>query len=211
MKYPDIHLQAGTAALGQSLPGSGRNTAVAGSTSDLNSLYDSHFAFVWRNLQRLGVSQQRLEDAAQEVFLVAHRRWRSFDAERSTAQTWLFGIVLHVANNERRAGRRRNARMAPASAHEFWDSVPSTAASPVELLVKREAAQLLELILESLSEQGRAILVMVDIESMSVPEAAEALQLNLNTAYGRLRTARADFQAALKRFRAQHERLGNKS
>ncbi len=210
MKHPDIHLQAGTVALGQPLPRSGRDTVVVGSTSDLNALYDSHFEFVWRNLHRLGVPQQRLEDAAQEVFLVAHRRWQSFDAQRSAPQTWLFGIVLHVANNERRAGRRRNARMAPVSAHEFWESVPSSAAGPVELLVKREAARLLELILESLSEQGRAIMVMVDIESMSVPQAAEALQLNLNTAYGRLRTARADFQAALKRVRAQQERLGDK-
>src|SRR5882757_8348131 len=145
MKHPDIHLDVATAALGQPLSRNVRDTADGAGTPDLSSLYDSHFAFVWRNLQRLGVSQQRLEDAAQEVFLVAHRRWRSFDAERSTAQTWLFGIVLHVANNERRAGRRRNARMAPASAPEFWDSVPSTAAGPVELLVKREAAQLLEL------------------------------------------------------------------
>jgi len=123
MKHPDIHCKqdSGTWA---AAPWQRARHRVAGSTSDLNSLYDSHFAFVWRNLQRLGVSQQRLEDAAQEVFLVAHRRWRSFDAERSTAQTWLFGIVLHVANNERRAGRRRNARMAPASAPEFWTASP---------------------------------------------------------------------------------------
>ena len=195
-------------AFGQPLPGSGHDSAVAGSTSGLNSLYDSHFTFVWRNLHRLGVPKQRLEDATQEVFLAAHRRWTSFDAERSTPQTWLFGIVLHIANNERRAGRRFNARMAPASDHEFWESVPSSSAGPVELLVKREAAQLLELILESLSEQGRAILMMVDMESMSVPQAAETLQLNLNTAYGRLRTARAEFQAVLKRLRAQQQRLG---
>jgi len=35
---------------------------------------------------------------------------------------------------------------------------------------------------------------MVDIESMSVPQAAQALQLNLNTAYGRLRTAVRTFR-----------------
>src|SRR5882724_7701927 len=170
MKHPDIQLDVATAALGQPLSRNVRDTAAGGTTPDLSSLYDSHFAFVWRNLQRLGVPQQRLEDAAQEVFLVAHRRWRSFDAERSTAQTWLFGIVVHVANNERRAGRRRSARMAPASEHEFWESVPSLAADAVELLAKREAALLLEQTLDSLSEQGRAILVMVDIESMSVPQ-----------------------------------------
>ncbi len=35
---------------------------------------------------------------------------------------------------------------------------------------------------------------------MTVPEAAEAEQLNLNTAYARLRAARAAFSAAVARF-----------
>jgi RNA polymerase sigma-70 factor (ECF subfamily) len=211
MKHPDIHLHATASALGQPVAGPElRDPAATDATPNLQALYDTHFAFVWRNLRRLGVPEGRVEDAAQEVFLVAHRRASSFDTQRSTAQTWLFGIVVHVANNERRAGRRRNARMAPASEHEFWDNVPSTAADPAELLAKREAARLLEQILESLSERGRAILVMVDIESMSVPQAAEALNVNLNTAYGRLRTARADFEQALKRFRAQQPKAGPK-
>jgi RNA polymerase sigma-70 factor, ECF subfamily len=209
MKHPDIHLDVTASALGQPMPRTEPRDAPAEAKAlDLHSLYDSHFAFVWRNLRRLGVPEGRLEDAAQEVFLVAHRRWQSFDASRSTAQTWLFGIALHVAHNERRAGRRRSARMAPASEHEFWDNVPSDAAGPAELLAKREAARLLEHVLESLTEHGRAVLVMVDIESMSVPQAAEALQVNLNTAYGRLRNARADFQRVLKRLRAQ-ERSDN--
>jgi RNA polymerase sigma-70 factor (ECF subfamily) len=209
MKHPDIHLDVTASALGQPVARTELREAPARARAlDLQSLYDSHFAFVWRNLRRLGVPEGRLEDAAQEVFLVAHRRWQSFDAQRSTAQTWLFGIVVHVAHNERRAGRRRNARMAPASEHEFWDSVPSDVADPAELLAKREAARLLERVLESLTDPGREILVMVDIESMSVPQAADALHVNLNTAYGRLRNARADFQRALKRLRAQQEGPG---
>jgi predicted DNA-binding protein (UPF0251 family) len=44
--------------------------------------------------------------------------------------------------------------------------------------------------------------VLVDIELMSVPHAAEALRLNVNTAYDRLRAARTQFQRALLRARA---------
>ena len=60
-----------------------RNGAIPGGTgalvptpSDLTprQLYDSHFAFVWRNLRRLGVPDGIIEDAAQDVFLVVHRR-----------------------------------------------------------------------------------------------------------------------------------------
>ena len=48
--------------------------------------------------------------------------------------------------------------------------------------------------------------LMVEIEQMTVPEAAAALGINLNTAYARLRTARRKFEAALARHRAQQAR-----
>jgi hypothetical protein len=32
--------------------------------ADPSTLYETHFAFVWRNLQRLGVAEAQLEDAA---------------------------------------------------------------------------------------------------------------------------------------------------
>ena len=41
--------------------------------------------------------------------------------------------------------------------------------------------------------------VMVELEQMSVVEAAEVLELNLNTAYSRLKRASAEFERQLKR------------
>jgi RNA polymerase sigma-70 factor (ECF subfamily) len=169
---------------------------------DLRGFYDAHVAFVWRNLRRLGVAEAQLPDAAQEVFLVVHRRWSSFDAAWSSPRTWLFGIVLRVAQNERRSWRRRSARLAPASPPELLERVASAADTPAELLSKREAARQLERLLETLPDAERAIFLLVDVEQMSVPEAAEALRLNLNTAYSRVRAARANFERALARFHA---------
>ena len=78
--------------------------------SDLTprQLYDSHFSFVWRNLRRLGVPDAILEDAAQDVFLVVHRRWDSFDARWSSVETWLFGILMRVARNHQHSLHRRS-------------------------------------------------------------------------------------------------------
>ena len=39
-----------------------------------DALYDEHFAFVWRSLKRLGVPVAALDDAVQDVFIVALRR-----------------------------------------------------------------------------------------------------------------------------------------
>ena len=58
-------------------------------------------------LRRLGVREADVADAAQEVFLVAHRREQEFEG-RSSRSTWLFGIALRVASDRRkRADARR--------------------------------------------------------------------------------------------------------
>src|SRR3954470_19167613 len=167
-------------------------------------LYDSHFSFVWRNLRRLGVPPPIIEDGAQDVFLVVHRRWDSFDARWSSVETWLFGILMRVARNHRRSLRRR--AWAIPSPGEVVEVVPSTAAGPAELVARREAVALLDRLLDALDEEKRAIIVLVDVEQLSVPQAAESLEVNLNTAYWRLRTARTQLRKSLARFRASENR-----
>jgi RNA polymerase sigma-70 factor (ECF subfamily) len=164
-------------------------------------LFDSHLAFVWRNLRRLGVAESSIEDAAQDVFLVVHRRWDTWKPERSTVETWLFGIVLRVAQNHRRSQRRRLAWLLPGSDRPEWQEVPSPADGPAEILAQREAAALLERALGPMDQDKRAIFLMIDVEQMSVPEAATELGINLNTAYWRLRKARLAFRAALSKLR----------
>src|SRR3954465_1058519 len=73
---------------------------------DWSAFYDEHFDFVWRSLRRLGVPEALLDDAAQEVFLVAFRREKEFEG-RSSVRTWLFGIAWNRARELLRAARRR--------------------------------------------------------------------------------------------------------
>jgi RNA polymerase sigma-70 factor (ECF subfamily) len=168
-------------------------------------LYDSHFSFVWRNLRRLGVPDVIVEDAAQDVFLVVHRRWDSFDARWSSVETWLFGILLRVARNHRRSLKRRGVWFVPGGG-DAVATVPSSDAGPADLVARREAAAVLERLLDGLDDEKRALLVLVDVEQMSVPQAAEALGINLNTAYWRLRTARKRLERALVRLKATESR-----
>jgi len=155
-------------------------------------------------LRRLGVPARALDDAAQDVFLVVHRRWDSFDSRWSSVETWLFGILMRVARNHRRSLRRR--AWAIPSTGDVVEVVPSPAAGPAELVARREAVALLDRLLDSLDEDKRAIIVLVDVEQLSVPQAAESLEVNLNTAYWRLRTARTQLRKSLARFRASENR-----
>ena len=57
------------------------------------------------------------------------------------------------------------------------------------------------LALDDLELDRRAVLILHDIDGHSVPEIARALSIPLNTAYSRLRLAREQFKAAVKRIR----------
>jgi RNA polymerase sigma-70 factor (ECF subfamily) len=173
-------------------------------------LFDSHLPFVWRNLRRLGVPESLVEDAAQDVFLVVHRRWDSWQVERSTVETWLFGIVLRVAQNHRRAQRRRLAWLLPSHDREVQQA-QSPADGPAEHLARRESVAIFERALAMIEPDKRAVFLMTDVEEMTVPEAASALGINPNTAYWRLREARLAFRRALARLRSDENDLDRRS
>ncbi|MCC6555812.1 MAG: hypothetical protein IT372_22855, partial [Polyangiaceae bacterium] len=71
----------------------------------LRALVDAHFDAVWCALRRLGVLETELDDAAQQVFLVASRRLE--DIEQGRERAFLLGAAAHVASHARRAHRRR--------------------------------------------------------------------------------------------------------
>jgi RNA polymerase sigma-70 factor (ECF subfamily) len=164
--------------------------------------YREHFAFVWRTLRRFGVSRQNLDDAAQDVFLVAARRAHDFDRDLNkvgSERAWLFGIARHVAFAERRKLR--------AALHSEESLVERAAiaeqADPQESALSSEAAALVQAALAEVDEDKRWVFILSDLENMSGPELARALDLNLNTAYARLRAARKQFVANVRRLQAR--------
>jgi RNA polymerase sigma-70 factor, ECF subfamily len=171
-----------------------------GGRESFNGIYSQHFSFVWRCLRSLGVPRAALDDAAQEVFLVVHRRLSEFEGH-STIRTWLFGIVRRVAFNQRRAARRRLAREGVRQGQGGTPDEP-VQQGPLDSVVNAEAAAFIERFVAKLPERKREVFILVMIEEMSVPDVAEALSIPLNTAYTRLRSARA----ALRRASAERER-----
>ncbi len=156
---------------------------------DFDALYEAHVDGVWRLAQRLGVPDSGLEDAVQEVFLIAHRRLADFRGE-STLKTWLGGITVRVAKDVRRSASRKGTPE-PLEDHPQLESPHRLE----ETVSQRQAlAQVLKL-LDALDDDLREVLVFADLEGLSAPEIAEITGTNLNTIYTRLRTARQRFNA----------------
>lgn len=163
-------------------------------------VYHAHFRFVWRSAKRLGVREAALDDVVQEVFVVVHRRLAEFEG-RSTITTWLFGITLRVVRDHRRSARRRDG-----ATEVDPDSLRAEGRDPAERAEKAQAVRQLHLLLDELNDERREIFVMAELEQMIMPDIAETLGVNVNTAYARLRAARQEFEQALVRYRARDAR-----
>jgi len=171
-------------------------------------VYEDHFAFVYRTVRRLGVTESAAEDVAQEVFVCVHKSLAAFEG-RSSMRTWLFGIARNVAYRHRRSLSRRIVTTA-GEGGALESARDDDARSAHDAAERSEAARVLDELLGSLDDEKREAFVLVELEEMSMPEVAEALGINLNTAYTRLRAARQQFEAALARHRAKSGRTSER-
>ena len=161
------------------------------------ALYREHFAFVWRNARRLGCSDDWVDDAVHEVFLVATRRLEDF-LGRSSLRTWLFAITFRVVGRMRRDRARRQAHVA-SYALEQPERVSDAAR-------ETEAAQYLRQLLQQLSEPQRVVLILAELEGFTSLEIAETLGVPAGTVDSRLRAARLQLARSHRRDQAKDER-----
>jgi len=167
----------------------------------LPEIYREHFDFVWRTLRRMGVASSAMDDAAQDVFLVVHRKLPDF-AGRSSVKTWLFGIVMRVAHDHRRAHSRKGERTSHQAPGDL-DALPDPVSpSPMQRAEHSEAIRLLERLVSSMSDEKREVFYLAELEQFTAPEIAEALGIKLSTVYSRLRAARLEFEQARAQLQA---------
>jgi RNA polymerase sigma-70 factor (ECF subfamily) len=166
--------------------------AHEGAVPAFDDVYQAHVAFVWRVLRTFGVPEAQIEDAVQDVFVVVHRRLGEWQG-KAAITTWLFAIARRVAS----AHRRRAGKPTEPLDDALIDDHPG-GGDPFAEMSRAQAAATVLGILEQLDEDKRIVFALVELEQLSVPEVARMLELNLNTAYSRLRLARHAFEAAVK-------------
>jgi RNA polymerase sigma-70 factor (ECF subfamily) len=165
--------------------------------ADFEALYREHFRFVWRIVRRLGIDGEQVDDVVQDVFVVVHRRLGDFEG-RSSAKTWLYGIVRRVVADHRRTLRRKPGHeVADIPAESDPDVMTSGDQSPQASVEQSERVRLLHRLLGELDDDKRDVFVLSELEGLTMVEIAEALDVNANTIASRLRAARREFEVAL--------------
>ncbi len=157
----------------------------------LRAIYEEELSYVWNTLRRLGIAERSIEDVAHEVFLVVHRKLGDYDPSRPI-RPWLFGIAHRVASDARK--RAHVSREVFDPTFDRADSGPDAEAQ----LALRQRRALVHRGLAALDEDQRAVVILVDIDERSAPEAAEVLGIPLNTVYSRLRRGRARLEETLR-------------
>lgn len=156
---------------------------VRPTVQSIRRLYDEHHAFVRRNAIRLGIPHAHADDVVQEVFVTLVRRSAALGEPRF-ARALLFAIVRRVCANYRRTLDRKAASALPVATLQVVDA---------DGFDRVEAAHTVARFLDGLDEPRREVFVLAELEGMSAPEIAEALGINVNTVYTRLRAARQRF------------------
>lgn len=166
---------------------------LSGTMVSSSVLIRDNVARVWRSLRYLGVDDQDLPDASQEVFLVVHRRLSEFRGD-SSFETWLFGICVGIARNAVR--KRQNQRRRFSSLAE-GDELGRE--SSVEAVLDLERArERLRRALHELPEEQREVFVLHEIEELGMRAVAQTVGCPLFTAYSRLRRARQNLSRLIE-------------
>lgn len=169
---------------------------MAPSKARIQAMVVAYYDFVWRSLCHLGVPSTDVDDAAQQVFMVALRKVEAITP--GFERKFLFSAAVRIAWRARRTQQRRNNLGAAAS--EAPTDLPS---DPEQLLDQARARAVVDQILESIPFELRSVFILFEIEEFTLSEIASALALPRGTVASRLRRARELFRAQIQRLEAR--------
>jgi RNA polymerase sigma-70 factor (ECF subfamily) len=141
------------------------------------------------------------EEVAQEAFLKALKGLRSFRGDAKFS-TWLVQITLNEARGRLRQNRSHlHQSLDEGSGTPDSEYMPRDLADwreiPSEALERKELKQRIEETLETLRPIYREVLVLRDIQHLSIAETSQALSISEDLVRTRLRRARLQMREAL--------------
>lgn len=169
------------------------------------TIYRDYFDFVWSSVRHLGIGPDAIDDVVQESFIVIHSKLHTLQQPESL-RSWIYGVVRRTVSGHRRTRKSRDASgLHLVDSDLAYGTTPTT---PLDVAEQNADLETLSSLLAEIDELKREVFILAEIEEMTVPEIAEALEIPVNTAYSRLRAARLAFEAGLARRAARPKEKG---
>jgi RNA polymerase sigma-70 factor (ECF subfamily) len=158
-----------------------------GDSGALGELYDRHRAPIRRFIARALSDAGDVDDLTHATFLAAAESAARYDG-RQSCRPWLVGIAAQYIRRRHRAFGRLVAVL------RSFGSARVGVADPRSSL---DARPDVERALRLLSEPKRVTFLMAELEGLSCPEIARALDIPVGTVWTRLHAARRELRQAL--------------
>ena len=157
------------------------------------SLFDLYGSRIKAYMMRQGADPGPAEELAQETLLTVWRKAGLYSAEKGSPSTWIFTIARNL-----RIDRLRREVPWQELTSDQAEAIPSEDVLPDEDVSSRQRQQRVRVVLDSLPENQREVVVLAFIDGLSHSEIAEKLALPLGTVKSRMRLAYQKVRDALE-------------
>jgi RNA polymerase sigma-70 factor (ECF subfamily) len=180
--------------------------AQSGDAAAYNEIVQAYRKRILGTIFRLIGRAEDVEDVGQEVFV---RLYFSLDQLRTVEvfEPWLYRLTVNAAYDYLRKLRRtRSVRMADLSLEQL--SAADAAESGKQLSEekhRKDIREMMNLLLDQVSEEDRLLLTLKEIEGLSLKELSKIYKVNENALKVRLFRARQRVLRAYEQLRRQSQ------
>jgi RNA polymerase sigma-70 factor (ECF subfamily) len=175
--------------------------AIQGDSAAFEEIYRLSGSFVYSVALRILANSGDAEEVTQEVFVKVHRSLKDFGF-RSSFNTWLYRITTNMAINAYNKRARERGRRAD---YDEALNVASSEPCAEQGIAGSETEEALGSLLNMMTAEHRAVIVLRELEGLNYKEMANALNININTVRTRLKRAREALMAHAKKGVIHHE------
>jgi len=171
-------------------------------------LLEAHRDRVYNICYRMLGNRHESEDVAQEVFITVFKTIDTF-REESKFSTWLYRVAVNHCKNRIKYLARRfdkqkdelDEQSSGANGTPIGAPLPS---APDRALAGAQMEKLLQEAIASLDEEQRTVVILRDVEDLSIEEICEITQLPDGTVKSRLHRARLVLRKKLAKHVGEH-------
>jgi RNA polymerase sigma-70 factor (ECF subfamily) len=171
-----------------------------GDTEQYHDLIRPYERSVYRIALSFMKNESDAEDVAQEAFLKAFRNLAKFRGQAKFS-TWLISIALNEARGRLRRQSASRTESLDATSEEGGHVSPALLRDwreiPSEALERKEVREMLKEAISGLSTIYREVVMLRDVEQLSIEETAAALTISTASVKVRLHRARIMLQKQL--------------
>jgi RNA polymerase sigma-70 factor, ECF subfamily len=173
--------------------------AAQGEPAAFRALIEETQALVYRVALRLVGNSADAEDVVQETYV---RAWQKLPSMRDHGAVvgWLCSITRNVSKDKLRAHKSRPSMFSDEEAARIAiEKLTSDAPDAAALASSKETAAVVQAAVNELDEKYRLALLLKDVDGLTAPEIAAALDIPVGTVESRASRAREQLGKKLRK------------